>query len=142
MAERSPVIAVTWIEDATNTVYGRITARDGSGAATGVQGEGKWIKQADLSSITCKVFDRNGSTPDTAITTPSITISDVIDDTPDTSQEIAPRDATGVNFVCELGPTNFPTGGHIYRVEFKFTTTGGDVHWAIYEGMCQSVVTS
>lgn len=138
----SAVIQCVFQEDGTNTVLGRLTARDGTGTATGVNGEGNWIKKADLSSITCAVFDLDGSTPGTAIATPTITIASNVLDTPVTTAVLWTADTTGYNFLVDLGPSNFPTGGNKYRVEFKFTTTGGAVGWGLFEGKSIGVFSS
>lgn len=135
-------IQVTWNEDGSATVLGRVTARDGSGTATGVRGEGNWLQQADLSSITCSVFDLSSETPDTAIATPTITISSVIVDSPVSTTVLWTEDTTGYNFIVDLAASNFPTGNNVYRVEFKFTTTGSAVFWGIYEGRAVPVRTS
>lgn len=136
------LVRVWWREDGTATCLARVTARDASGAATGVSGEGKWIMQADVSTITCAVYDRNSTTPDTAIATPTVTISSAILDIPVTNGQIWPIDSTGYNFIYDMLPAHFPTGDRTYRVEFKLTTTGGAVAWLLYEGIAESVVTS
>lgn len=115
-----------WHEDGGCTLLARVCARDATGAATGVRGEGRWLKQADLSSISYSVFDRSSSTPETATSGPtSLTISTVIQDTPVTNGEIWDVDEVGYNFVADMAGTLFPTGGHQYSVEVTFTTTGG-----------------
>ena len=126
-------IHVNWMEDSTNTVLGRVAAHDGTGSATGVGGEGNWMKRADLSAITCSVFDLSSTTPDTAITTPAIATSDIID-APVTSSVLWTEDKTGYNFLVDLAPSNFPTGDHIYEVNFTFTMTGGAVFKKKYKG--------
>lgn len=137
-------ITAQWQEDGSATLLARVTARDGTGAATGVPGEGNWIKQADLSTITCKVFDRTPgyATPDTAIATPTVTISSAIQDTPVTSDAIWTVDLVGYNFLFDVAGTNFPTGGHTYRVELYFTTTGSKTWTIAYEGVAVPVVGS
>jgi len=124
--------AVQWNEDGSATLLARIMARNGSGAV--VTGEGKWTTQADFASITCKVFDR--TTADTEVTpAPTIVISSVIIDTPVTDGAIWTADDTGYNFAYDIAGTYFPTGGHIYRVEFFATMTGGTTtFWWEYEG--------
>lgn len=136
------VYQVSFNEDGSATALARMTARDGSGSATGVAGEGNWLQQADLSSITCAVFDLTSATPDTAVATPTVTISSAILNTPVTSTAIWCRDSVGYNFLHDLPPTVFPTGGHLYRVEYKFTTTGGAVGWLLMEGLATAVRTS
>lgn len=133
---------VTWREDGTATVLGRVTARDGSGAATGVNGEGNWIQQADLSSITLSVFDESSADPDTATATATLTVSSVIQDTPVSTNVIWTRDTTGYNFIYDVTSTYFATGGHVYRLEFKFTTTGSAVLWGVYRGRALPLRTS
>jgi len=135
-------ITVTWQEDGSATALARVCARDATGAATGISGEGNWVKQADLTSITCKVFDRSSSTPDTAIATPTATVSSVILDTPVTDGLIWDLDEVGYNFRCDLSGTNFPTGGHKYLMEFYFTTTAATTWCIAYEGVASPVVGS
>ena len=135
------VYQVRFNEDGSATALARMTARDGSGAATGVAGEGNWLQQADLASITCAVFDMSDSGT-AAIATPTVTISSAIINTPVTSTAIWCRDSVGYNFLHDLPPTAFPTGGHVYRIEYKFTTTGGAVGWLLMEGMATAVRTS
>lgn len=135
-------ITVTWQEDGSATCLARVTARDATGAATGVHGEGNWIKQADLSTITCKIFDRSGSTPDTALSTPTVTISTAIQDTPVTSPVIWTLGEPGWNFLFDVAATAFPTGGHKYLIEFTFTTTGNTKWIVAFEGIAAPVVSS
>lgn len=137
-------ITVGWQEDGSATCLARVCARDATGAATGVDGEGKWIKQADLSTITCKVFDRTAgyATPDTAISSPTVTISSAIIDTPVTATTIWDVDSTGYNFLFDMAATSFPTGGHKYLVEFAFVTTGSTKWILAYEGIASPVVST
>ena len=133
----SNVIEASWNEDASATVYGRITARDGTG--TVMAGEGKCLKQADLASITYKVFDEAGL----EIAADTVTISTSIFNTLQTTlDDPAWMFTKGFNFRHDLPPTSFPTGDQTYIVEYKFTTTGGTVGFAIYKGRATSVYTS
>ena len=129
---------VVWREDGGCTLLARVTARDATGAYTGVRGEGNWIKQADLAAqgtgITCAVFDRSSATPDTAVTTPTVTITSAIQDTPVTNGYVWDVDDVGYNFLLDLAGTLFPTGGKLYRVEITFTTTRSTVWTDIWEG--------
>lgn len=133
---------VEWSEDGDATALGRITARNGSGAATGVDGEGNWLQQADVSTITCKVFDLNSATPDTPIATPTVTVSTSVLDTPATTNVIWTKDSTGYNFLHDLAASNFPTGEHWYRVEYTVTLSGGAVFHGVYEGPARSIRSS
>lgn len=141
MQEHS-VFQAIWREDGSCTALARVTARDATGAATGISGEGKWVKQADLSTITCKVFDRNGTTPDTAIATPTVTIASAVYDTPVTDGLIWDVDLTGYNFLHDLAYTNFPEGNRKYVVEYIFTTTGGAKWSLVFEGVSRAIITS
>lgn len=129
------------------TVQARLVSRIGTGLATGVPGEGKFVKQADLSGITCKVFDLSGKTPETAITTPAVSLSTHVLDTVVTSTESWLGDGrtsaavTGYNFLIDMAAVNFPTGGHVYSVEFTITASGGDVSKSKFEGPARSVRT-
>jgi len=133
---------VQWNEDADATVLARITARTGSGAATGVAGEGNWLEQADISSITCKVFDRSSDTPGTEIATPTVTVSTSVVDTPVTATTLWTKDSTGYNFIHDVAASNFPTGNHTYRIEYTVTLVGGAVFHGNLEGVAKSVVSS
>lgn len=123
---------VSFNEDGDSTILGRVTARNGTGAATGVNGEGKWVQQADVSSIAYTLFDLDA--PTTAVSTGTLTVANVIIDTPVTSQEIWTEDAIGYNFIHDLAGSNFPTGGKIIRVEYLITLTGGAKLPGAYEG--------
>ena len=134
--------AVVWDEDATATVLGRITAREGTGDATGIAGEGNFLKQADISTITCAVFDLSGSDPNTAIATPTVTIATDVLDAPVTTDVLWTQDATGYNFIHDLASGNFPTGGSRYSVEYTVTLTGGTVFHGEYSGLARPIRTS
>src|SRR6185369_576143 len=94
-------ITVNWQEDGSATVLARVCADDATGQATGVKGEGYFVKIADLSTITCKVFDMSEASPTnprTPITTPMVTISTSVLDTPVTDGILWDVDDVGYNF--------------------------------------------
>ena len=139
MAKR---IEVTWHEDGNATALARITARNGSGSATGVDGEGNWLQQADLTSIACKVFEK-GAGQVSLVAEPTVTISSAVLDTPVTTNVLWTQDTTGYNFVHDLAATNFRTGTFEYIVEYTFTVTGGDkLPPLVFEGCADSVLSS
>ena len=116
------IFAVNWNEDGSATCLARVMARNGSGDT--VTGEGNWVEQVDVSSITCKVFDESNN--DTEITpAPTVVVATSIVDVPVTSGAIWTEDAVGYNFLHDLDYTCFPTGGVSYRVEYYFTLAGG-----------------
>lgn len=133
---------VSWNEDGDATVLGRITARDGSGSATGKNGEGNWLQQADVSSITRNVFDLDGGTPNTATDSDSLTVATVVLDTPITTNVIWTLDTTGYNFLDDVPAARFPTGGRRYRIEYVVTLAGGAVFHGNYEGQAKPIRSS
>ncbi len=137
----SEKFSVIWREDSSATVLGRLAARNGSGKQTGRVGEGRWLKQSDISSITCKVFDMSVD-PDVVIATPAVVVKNVIYDRPILSQSIWDIDTIGYNFLHDLAPSNFPTGTNTIRVEYRVTTSDGAVFFGIYEGPVKKVQSS
>lgn len=133
---------VSWNEDGSATVLARITARDGSGAATGVAGEGYWLEQADIDSITCKVFALDGATPTVAITEPSVDVATAVLDTPVTSTVLWTKDSVGYNFLHDLSASVFPEGDQRYQVEYTVTLTGGTSFTAVFVGIARSIRSS
>ena len=133
---------VEWTEDSDATVLGRITARNGTGTATGVAGEGNWLKQADITSITRKVFDLESATPETAIFSSTVTVSTAVLDTPVTTSVLWTKDTTGYNLLDDIAASNFPTGRRTYRVEYVVTLTGGAVFHGAYKGPAKPVSSS
>lgn len=117
-------------EDAGATLMARIVGQDGSN-----------ITQASLTAITCKVFDLNSATPDTAVSTPSITIADVVFDTLQTDSRWS-FDTTGYNFRHSPSSANFSAGDHRYRIEYKFDPVSGDDFFVVFEVMAHPVRTS
>lgn len=128
-------IGATFREDGTATLLARVTARDGTGA-TQASGR-KLLKQADLSAIAIKVF--NVADPSTAVLDTALTIANVIFDTLQTDWD---ADSTGYNFKTTLASTVLATGGALYRAEVKFTTTGGTIAWAVWQGQAEPVFSS
>lgn len=133
------IFYVKWSEDSTQTILGRITAKNGTGAYTGVRGEGNWIKKADLTSITGKVFDLDGVTPDTPTFEFTVDLNTAILDIPDASGKVWTLDEIGFNFEWNLPITYIPTGGRRFEVEFEVKLTGGSVFVGIYKGTAEAV---
>lgn len=119
-------IAVKWIAGALNPVKLRFAGDNGTGTATGVTKEGNWFKQADISTITRTVYDRSSATPDVATATATLTVSSVVIDTPVTSTAKWGEDTTGYNWLDNIADTVITTAGHVWRVDYLVTTTGGD----------------
>ena len=133
----------TFREDGTAAVILRISGRGCSGDATGVAGEGNWAEQADLSTITYRVFDETDSNVEVTAGAQSVTIATSLADTPVTgTSALWDRDPTGYNFTHNLPATCFPTGGHLYRVEYKFTFADGSIGWGVIRGRAEQVLSS
>lgn len=124
---------VKGVEDSELTIIARLSNKDGSGSATGVDGEGNWLQQADISGIDLSVFDLDSSTPTTAVYTESLTIASVILDTPVTTNVNWSEDTTGYNFLYDLPDTVLTNGGHLYVAEFKVTLSAGPVGHFVVE---------
>tara|TARA_R110000824_G_scaffold172434_1_gene350361 strand:+ start:67920 stop:68339 length:420 start_codon:yes stop_codon:yes gene_type:complete len=133
---------VEWREDSTSTVIARITSRIGSGAATGVNGEGNFLQIADVSTIVVNVFDLDAADPDTAADTASVTVATAVLDTVVTSNVIWTKDTVGYNFIHDLSAAYFPTGNRRYEVEYVFTLTDGSVFHIVYDGIAIPVRSS
>jgi len=103
----------------------RVVAKDATGST--VTDEGKAVRQADCSSITCTVYDLNSSTPGTAVATPSITIAGAISDTLTDDAIWLPNDSVGRNFLHTVAGSIITAAGHTYRVVYTLTLTGGTV---------------
>lgn len=129
-------IAVEWREDGSATALGRVTARGGAGAATGVNGEGNWVQQVDVSSITCVVYEEADGTE---IATPAVVVASAVLDSPVTTNVLWTADAVGYNFLHDLPATAFPTGGTTYRAQYKFTMADGGVLWGVFVGPAKGV---
>lgn len=123
--------SATWRQDGTALILGRLVASNGSGDATGVPGEGRWVEQADLSSIVCGVYEAGSETP---VVSPSVTIASVIFDTPVTDRVLWDRDQIGYNFLHTLPVTAFPSADKTYTVQYTFTFAGGTVAVAQISG--------
>lgn len=125
----------TWQIGATRRLFARIHSGDGAGAATGLvsldgRSEGKYITAAQVSSITMKVYNRSGSTPNTSLGSPSITSASVITAvTSGFTTDGAGRssDKGAYNWLFDLTTALIATAGVIYRVTVDITLTTGTV---------------
>lgn len=133
---KSHVFDVEWIEASTNPVLARVSALAGSGAATGKSGEGNWLQQADISTITCNGFDLGAGSPKTALTASpgSLTVSSVVTDTPVTTNVNWTEDTIGYNFSHNLPATLFVRAGRKLLVEYKFTLADATIFFMILRG--------
>lgn len=123
----APIHKVVVMEDTSATFMCRMLASDGSAA-----------QQADVSSIAYSVYDRTGGS---VVTSGTLTVSSVVFDTLQTGAPWT-YDSTGYNFKTTLATTAFPTGGRLYRVEFKWTFSDSAVGIDAYDCRAESVFIS
>lgn len=115
-----------WPIGSTITLIARLHSRDGSGANTGQEKEGKFITAADVATITGKVYDRSSSTPDTSIGTLTITSASVVAAVT-SGYTFRDADKGPYNWVYDMTTELISTAGRIYRVAFDAALTTGTV---------------
>jgi hypothetical protein len=120
------------VEDGSFTILGLITSRDGNGAPALNPTEGNLITQADLSDVTIAIYDPLGDTPETPLFTQSLDIATVIFDVLQTTG-IWGLLSDGGNFLFDIPATWISNGGQVYRIQVRFTTTGGNISWGLWE---------
>lgn len=103
------------------TLQARLVHKDGSGAS--VTDEGKALQQADFDSITSNLYNLDSATPDTAVSSPSVTISSAISDTL-VDDEIWTEDSIGRNFIHSISGSLI-TLPNLYRVVYTATLSAG-----------------
>lgn len=116
-------VATEGFEDSAYTFMARI--RGNSGAL---------IEIATISSIACKVFDLNSTTPSTAVATPTVTVSTAVYDTlqtgvrwtRDSTASPGPDGSVGYNFLHQVPGSAFAGPGHVFDVDYIFTPTTGE----------------
>jgi hypothetical protein len=113
----------------------RIVAPDATGA--GVTNEGNAVQAADVSTISCTVYDVTPPTPATISASPTITTAAITALTADNqwSRFGVPIDSTGRNFLFTVPGTAFPIGNRTYWAVFKIVLTGatGSTLWLTFE---------
>lgn len=123
----APITRAAMFEDSSSTFMCRMLASDGSAA-----------QQADVTSIAYSVYDRTGGA---VVISGTLTVSSVVFDTLQTGAPWT-LDSTGYNFKATLAATAYPTGGRLYRVEFKWTFADGTVGFDVYDVKAESVFIS
>lgn len=119
-------------EDSSFSILARVTSLDGTGEQVKYK-EGKCLTQADLTSITCKVFalgeDRD-SVSGTLVASPTVVIANSIYDELQTNGWDVSKDYAGYNFRYDFPETILTSPGtsslgNWYQIEFTFTLTNG-----------------
>jgi len=116
-------------EDSSLTVMARIQGEDAAN-----------ITQATIGSIAAKVFDLNDNNAQVGSTI-NLTVSSVVFDTLQTDARWT-KDAVGYNFRHTVPASYFPTGDHVYRVEYKFSPSSGDPFFFVVEHTAVNVLSS
>ena len=119
-------------EDSSAYIMARVMRKNSSHAMVAVVA-------ADMSSIIRNVYQTDGSMLVLGPTT--LTVADVILSALSTGN-IWTVDSTGFNFIDTIPTTAFPTGGATYRVEYKFTLTGGEVFPLVVVGNAMALLAS
>lgn len=101
--------------------------------------DGDLILQADLGTITYKVFD---TTTNTETGTGSLTVANVIFDTAQTNSGWPASFSAGFNFKFLLPATAFPIGDRHYRIEFLVTPTSSQPFPIVFRAFAQNLLTS
>lgn len=113
-----------------------------------IPSSGAYITQAALTAVACKVFDLGSNTPDTAVATPTVTVSTAVFDTLQTAAadlRIWTRDTTGFNFKFQVPGTAFAAGSigtkleREFRIEFVFDPTSGEDFPLVYQAIIRNL---
>ncbi len=100
-----------------------------------VENDGTDLLQADLTSIAWATYERCADDPEAVIGSGTLTVSNVVFDTLQTSDGRwdYTKDAAGFNFAFEFPASAFPNGGSRYLLEITFTPSSGEVWKTIAE---------
>ncbi len=98
------------------------------------------ITRASLTSITYTVWDLDATDPTSSVDSGTLTVADVVFDTLQ-SDDRWTTDDVGYNFRHDVADTVCSTGGHTYRIEHKFTASGGQIFFLVSRVQCEPVMT-
>lgn len=129
MMECKPVAACFW-EDSGAAV--RATVRDIN--------TGSYITQAAISNVDLAVFDLSADDPTVEIYSEALTVSSVVYDTLQTDGVWTY--SIGYNFKHIISSTAFPTGSHVYVLEYVFTPASGQPFRIQMKGVAHNIVGS
>ena len=128
---------------AVSIITGYVFERSGCQLMARMVGNaGAFVTQASLSSITYKLFDLSSATPDTTVASGTVTISGNVYDTVQTPA-LDPRwtrDSIGYNFRYAAPGSWFTPGDHVFRIEFTFTPTSGEVFYALFQPTARNLL--
>lgn len=99
-----------------------------------VKDSGAAIVQADITSITAKVFSADDGTQ---ISTPTLTVAGCVYDTLQTDARWS-ADSIGYNVAISLSGDNWPDAGN-YRIEIKFTPASGNPFYVVWDVLALNI---
>jgi len=99
-----------------------------TGDTSPIESEGKLIKQSDVSSISCKVYDATNTLINTYTPTAA---SNVFDTIQTTLSWLLLED--GGNFRYTIPASGFPTGGTVVRAEVTITLSDGSLATGLWD---------
>ena len=127
-------------EDTQFTLMARFCAIAGSGAVSPVAKEGNLITQANVSSISVKIYDASGTIIGTELTpTASSTVFDTLGTT---ATWLNIEDGLGGNWRYTVAGTYAPTGDVMERAEVLITLTDATVLVGVWSIFVQPLVRS
>lgn len=96
--------------------------------------------QADVSAIERKIFNISGVVTEIGSAVAIVVANSVFDTLQTTALDPSwTKDSTGYNFRDRIAGSNFATGGETYRVEYKFTGSGGEIFFIVFEHPAQEI---
>ncbi len=127
MATTDVIKAPVW-EDADAICMARVVGADGVN-----------ITVASLTSIFWAVYNR--ITKALVAESDELTVANVVFDSLQTDARWS-RDNTGYNFRHRVPDTVLTNPNIIYAVEYKFTATGGEVFWVVFDLSTREIITA
>jgi hypothetical protein len=119
-------------EDGTYSVLARVCSLAGAGDEVRA-GEGNLLQEADVSAVTCKVYDlgtdRNADSGSEVTPAPTLVVADVIYDELQVVGWDVPGDPHGYNFRHDVSVAYTPSAARWYLLEYKLTLADGGVAW-------------
>lgn len=112
------------VEGADATVVARVPTADGTSLVQGDNGESTGTE------VDYTIYDLDGDTPGTPITTGTLDKTAVVFDTLQTDGWWDSTDEDGYNFRHTISASDLPGDAHRAKVEYSITTTSfGEVKW-------------
>jgi len=126
------MFSISTKKDSSFTVLGRVTAKNGSGAASPIPSEGNLVQQDDVSTITIRQINESG----TVLNTETPTVSSVIHDTIQTSG-VWGAISGGGNFEWDA-PYGWANSASTFILSIEIDYAGGEqtverISWRVWD---------